>query len=750
MGEEVREGRLSGDRKDVASNHVPVQVVHRIEGSEEVSSDSRRLRSGDTDRAEPERDDSEGQEQGEGTDGKAKGVADLKRGEPGDRLRDGDGPRVDCDEGRERCMVAERDQTPASAPAHRGHDARAGSPAGGGPGLDDEVCELRTMSKGEKQLCRRGMEICKVAADRTPEVPYGTDVLYLEAGAELSIATAAGLVADCIFSEGELSAKVIASETSVVRALQKVQLLRPQMLVLRTPCHMTKTRGGVGMCRTFTTRQRCAFTRLVAACCREQLCEGRLFCVFEENESMKSGVKGWSKVMSDDGAKRVQIGSDSAQVYTNSKEVVTRLAQGWPCVHRRDDERWFAKEMAVAVMEKKRARNEVMVAHCVYTIDDLRGDGDDHERKIMRVLRKCHENLGHPSPARLIMLLKSAHASEKVLRLARGLECETCNAMSKPKSHNVAKMRRATEFNQQVGVDTFELEVRFSKMHFLNIVDEATGFQLCTPLWKGMQAKHVRNAYRKTWKRWAGSPIRLFCDGGKEFEGEFEHGLSLDGTFGDVSAAYSPWQNGMVERKGDVWKTAFAKAQLETQPRTKQEVQELVDQVNNAVNSMSRVQGFSPYQHVFGRDVRIPGMLSSDYDPVINSSLAPGESMFERRMELRKAAKKAFCDADAEIKIRKALEHRSRPERGPFEVGQLVFFWRKSRFETKAHWHGPAVVTGKSGHSKVWVAKGTKVYRCSPEQIRSLSPEQESMVRLLPSDMVYVRNEVSARGAGNF
>ena len=50
----------------------------------------------------------------------------------------------------------------------------------------------------------------------------------------------------------------------------------------------------------------------------------------------------------------------------------------------------------------------------------------------------------------------------------------------------------------------------------------------------------------------------------------------------------------------------------------------------------------------------------------------------------------------------------------------------------------------------MWVAKGTKVYRCCPEQLRSLSPEQEAMVRLLPADMVHVRHEVSAKGAGNF
>ncbi|CAE7563942.1 TY1B-PL [Symbiodinium natans] len=341
--------------------------------------------------------------------------------------------------------------------------------------------------------------------------------------------------------------------------------------------------------------------------------------------------------------------------------------------------------------------------------------------------------------------------SEKLSMItAVGLECETCSALSRPKSHNVTKMRRATEFNQQVCIDTFELDVRHAKVHFLNIVDEATGFQMCTPLWKGMQARHVRNAYRKSWKRWAGPPVRLFCDGGKEFEGEFEHGLSLDGTFSDASAAYAPWQNGLVERKGAVWKAAYSKAQMETYPRSKQETQELIDQVNNAVNSMSRVEGFSPFQHVFGRDLRVPGMISSDYDPVINSSLAQGESVFERRMELRKAARRAFLDADAENKLRKAMEHRNRPERGPFSEGQLVYFWRKSRFETRHHWHGPAVVIGKSGSSKVWVAKGTKVYRCCPEQLRSLSPEQEAMIRLLPADMVHVRNEVSAKGAGNF
>ncbi|CAE7756674.1 CPK2, partial [Symbiodinium sp. KB8] len=58
-----------------------------------------------------------------------------------------------------------------------------------------------------------------------------------------------------------------------------------------------------------------------------------------------------------------------------------------------------------------------------------------------------------------------------------------CDAVSRPKAHNVTKIRRATEFNQQMCV-TFEIMVRGSKLYFLNIVDEGTSYQLCVPLWK--------------------------------------------------------------------------------------------------------------------------------------------------------------------------------------------------------------------------------------------------------------------------
>ena len=774
VGAEVREVRPRCSGEVIASDNDTVPTVRGLERSAQVAENPERVGARTSaDNTESHNESSDRNELGSIPQGeeqsKAEAIAHNKaysyieskppecRQGRCDGARDracGDSLVADATSRGDKDVVhGEREAPPVADESDRGPAPRAGAPERGGPGLaDGEVSEPKRMSQGERKLCRRGIARCKDFESGVCVVQGGMDVLLLEGSEKLSMITAVGLSSDYIFAQGELSSSSLSLGDCVSHAIEKIRQCRPQMLVIRTPKCLS---GGVhkhSKQLVHASQRQCAFTRLVAACCSEQLCEGRLFCVWDESGILQSGVKRWCKVVAETEVYSMKIGT-SGSVHTNSKEIRPRMRQGETQKHNTeadDAASTCMKCVAVALLDRKRARLEVHASHCVFTIEELRESGEESEKKVMSLLRKCHENLGHPSPARLVMLLKSAHASERVLKLARGLECETCSALSRPKSHNVTKMRRATEFNQQVCIDTFELDVRHAKVHFLNIVDEATGFQMCTPLWKGMQARHVRNAYRKSWKRWAGPPVRLFCDGGKEFEGEFEHGLSLDGTFSDASAAYAPWQNGLVERKGAVWKAAYSKAQMETYPRSKQETQELIDQVNNAVNSMSRVEGFSPFQHVFGRDLRVPGMISSDYDPVINSSLAQGESVFERRMELRKAARRAFLDADAENKLRKAMEHRNRPERGPFSEGQLVYFWRKSRFETRHHWHGPAVVIGKSGSSKVWVAKGTKVYRCCPEQLRSLSPEQEAMIRLLPADMVHVRNEVSAKGAGNF
>ena len=171
----------------------------------------------------------------------------------------------------------------------------------------------------------------------------------------------------------------------------------------------------------------------------------------------------------------------------------------------------------------------------------------------------------------------------------------------------MAKSRRAQQFNEQINIDTFESPIyQRKKVQVLNIFDEGTGMQVCAPLWRGKTAEAVRKVYRKSWKRWAGFPKRVLSDG-TEFDGVMQEGLELDGSYVDKIAAYAPWQNGECERHAGTWKQMFAKAFEETQPGNKKEVNELIDHVNQAKNSMCRRHWFAPYQHVFGSDLRLPG-----------------------------------------------------------------------------------------------------------------------------------------------
>ena len=67
--------------------------------------------------------------------------------------------------------------------------------------------------------------------------------------------------------------------------------------------------------------------------------------------------------------------------------------------------------------------------HSVLVIEQLQDSHD--ERRIVQVLKRCHENLGHPFQARFIAMLKHARATDRCLKLAKGLQCPTCEASKK-------------------------------------------------------------------------------------------------------------------------------------------------------------------------------------------------------------------------------------------------------------------------------------------------------------------------------
>ena len=107
---------------------------------------------------------------------------------------------------------------------------------------------------------------------------------------------------------------------------------------------------------------------------------------------------------------------------------------------------------------------------------------------------KLHRNLGHPSNADLVRVLKHGQASNDAIKMARDLSCDFCTARKAPTVANPGKTSTVTEFNQRVGLDVSSSCQAGGKPNqrvtALNIVDHATSYQLVVPFFETETPPH--------------------------------------------------------------------------------------------------------------------------------------------------------------------------------------------------------------------------------------------------------------------
>ena len=111
---------------------------------------------------------------------------------------------------------------------------------------------------------------------------------------------------------------------------------------------------------------------------------------------------------------------------------------------------------------------------------------------------------------------------------------------------------------------------------------------------------------------------------------------------------------------------------------------------------------------------------------------------------LREEAAKAFLEEHSKDIWRRAIASRSRPIRGPYVAGQLVYMFRrqgKGMLQTRRGvWIGPGRIIGTESESSgpvprlVWVSFNGFLYRCSPEGLRPL-PEDEMLFKKLSREL---------------
>ena len=177
------------------------------------------------------------------------------------------------------------------------------------------------------------------------------------------------------------------------------------------------------------------------------------------------------------------------------------------------------------------------------------------------VLRKLHLNLGHPTAASLKRRLRTFGVSQHVLDAVDSIACRHCQELRRPTTTRTATLTTSTEFNQNVFVDEFEVELSDgTKVLSMMILDDASSFRVAIPT-------------------------------------------------ANFSPAESPHLKGRVEKAIDFFKDMFVKLNAQFQFNQRNDPQEWCAAISFACNNHIRRNGFTPYQYVIGKSPRIPTSL---------------------------------------------------------------------------------------------------------------------------------------------
>ncbi|OLQ04125.1 hypothetical protein AK812_SmicGene12846 [Symbiodinium microadriaticum] len=371
-----------------------------------------------------------------------------------------------------------------------------------------------------------------------------------------------------------------------------------------------------------------------------------------------------------------------------------------------------------------------------------------------RLVHKVHVNVGHPPKARFLRMMRAAGALPHVLQYIKDdYECDQCSIRQRPDNRHRARCPRSFEFNRVLSIDIFYVKFGLYQVPILNMTDTGTCYQVLQrlPIPTGSHggtptSEATWRAFLATWVRFFGPPEVLVCDAGSEFKAAFERGCEGQGILQHVVLPENPWKNAMSERHG-----GFVKHRLDQELSSGQCVLQNWEDLDDYLHEMISVKnrwlsrgGVSPTQLVFGRLPRVPGdLLSDDHTGLmaLHDALEDpfgtdqASTEFRRRMGIRERARQATMTQASREAVQRAVKASTHQTRR-FHPGQWVYCFRRGRPGDPLHprdrWVGPGLVV-VANNSTVYVGMRTRLWRCSPEQLRLAHPAEE-MGQQLASD----------------
>ncbi|CAE7255789.1 GIP, partial [Symbiodinium sp. CCMP2456] len=225
--------------------------------------------------------------------------------------------------------------------------------------------------------------------------------------------------------------------------------------------------------------------------------------------------------------------------------------------------------------------------------------------RVATALRRLHQNLGHPQLHDFVRHLRLAGCEAPVLKAARSMRCQVCEASAGPKVARPSTVPVLHDWNDTLGIDLFFAhDINDQKHTFLSVVGYGTTYHLAARL-DGQGADDIEAKFNEMWVLPFGPPKTVVAD----LEGGPQVALARLCDWHNIGvrnvATQSHWQAGMVERQQAWWKSIWERVTYQMSVG-EDEVDLATSTINSAKNDLRRKCGYSPSQWVFGKAPRLP------------------------------------------------------------------------------------------------------------------------------------------------
>ena len=373
--------------------------------------------------------------------------------------------------------------------------------------------------------------------------------------------------------------------------------------------------------------------------------------------------------------------------------------------------------------------------------------GTKMEEEIKRKLYLLHAATGHGSTRHMIDALRRRNVNPLVLRLAEEFVCPICAERKRVQPRQLASLEPLPPKFHTVVADIGHWRCPSSgeQQNFMLAIDEGSRFRVAKILSKGSKqtpnSATCLNYLTEGWIQVFGKPKTLRLDPAGSFRSAaVENFCDRHSIYMDVIPGEAHWQIGIAEQAIQGVKQLMNKLHDHDPELTPEQNLSLAVAT---FNQREMIRGFSPVQHVLGQspdvtDRHIENLEQQVEEPILNNTAAE----FKKEAARRAAAEKALCDWQAQQRVNRAMNSRSR-ELCVYRPGDLVYFWRTQESgQHKRHpgtsqgrFLGPARVLAmesrstedgqeRPGHA-VWLVRGRSLLKCAPEQLRPASHREE-------------------------